>query len=126
MQNFLSNIKEVQNRKNKFINNEKIGKSDNNNNIPNIKSIVDKKKIEVFDEEEFMKIKKRNLSSNKVNIFNLNNDLKYLDKTLKFEKINNYDNIGKKILIDENILPPNNFNFKDTFNKTLMNNIIKK
>ena len=126
MKSFLSNIKEIQNRKNNFQENEiKKDKSFNINNIPNIKSIVDKKQIEVFDEDEFIQIKKRNLSSTKVNI-NLNKDLKFLDKTLKLQNINCNYNVGKKVLFDENILPPNKFDFKDIFSKTLFNNISKK
>ena len=130
MQNFLSNMKELQNRKNNFQKNEnkKIGNSTNFNNIPNIKSIVDKKEIEVFDEEEFIKIRKRNLSSSKINCFTLNQDLKYLDRTLKLQNIrkSNYNNIiGSKTLIDENVSPPNNINFKEKFTKTLID-ILKK
>ena len=127
MENYLLNIKEVNNRKNNFKKNNKNNeKHSNNNNIQNIKSIVDKNKIEVFDEEEFMQIKKRNLSSNKINISKVNEDLKYLENTLKLPNMNIYHNIGKKIFIDENILPPNNFDFKEIFNRTLINNIIKK
>ena len=132
LQNFITNIKEVQNRNNNFKVNEKKNQNNSNNiynDIPNIKSIVDKKKLEVFDEDEFIKIKKRNFSSNKINSFNINQDLKYLDKTLKLQNIyqSNYnDNIEKKILINKDILPPNNFDFKDIFNKTLMNNIRNK
>ena len=132
MQNFISNIKEIQNRNNNFKINEKKNQDNSNNiynKIPNIKSIVDEQKLEVFDEEEYMKIKKRNFSSNKINIFNINQDLKYLDKTLKLQNIhqsNYYVNIRTKIFNDENILPPNNFDFKEIFNKNLMENIRKK
>ena len=116
MQNFLLNIKGINNRRNNFMKNKKNEKS-LNNNIPDIKSIVDKNKIEVFDEDEFMQIKKRNLSSNKINILKVNEDLKYLENTTKLQKMNIYNNIGKKIIIDENVLPPNIFNYKDIFNK---------
>ena len=125
MQNYLSNFKDNLNNKNNSKKNDK-KENVNNNNIPNIKTIVDKSHLEYFDEDEFIQIKKRNLSSNKVNISNLNQDLKYLDKTLKLENINYYDNIGKKIISDENVLPPNNINYKEIFSKTLLNNFIKK
>ena len=121
MQNFLLNIQGINNRRNNFMKNKK----SLNNNIPDIKSIVDKNKIEVFDEEEFMQIKKRNLSSNKINILKVNEDLKYLENTIKLQNMNIYNNIGKKIIIDENILPPNIFDYKEIFNKTLLNNIKK-
>ena len=132
MQNLISNIKEIQDRNNNFKINEKknLDNSDNiYNKIPNIKSIVDEQKLEVFDEEEYMKIKKRNFSSNKINTFNINQDLKSLDKTLKLKNIlqpNYYENIRIKTYIDDNVLPPNNFDFKEIFNKTLMENIRKK
>ena len=126
MQNIILNLNDTQKRKK---NCKKISykNSDNmkDNNIPSIKSIVDEKKLEVFDEDEFIKIKKRNFSSTKVNTYNVNQNLKYLDKTIKINNINEPKYASNKIYIDENILPPNNFNFKEMYTNSLIKNILK-
>jgi len=126
MQNIILNLNDTQKRKK---NCKKISyKNSNNmkdNNIPDIKSIVDEKKLEVFDEDEFIKIKKRNFSSTKVNTYNVNQNLKYLDKTIKINNINEPKYASNKIYIDENILPPNNFNFKEMYTNSLIKNILK-
>ena len=126
MQNIILNLNDTQKRKK---NCKKISykNSDNmkDNNIPSIKSIVDEKKLEVFDEDEFIKIKKRNFSSTKVNTYNMNQNLKYLDKTIKINNINEPKYANNKIYIDENILPPNNFNFEEMYTNSLIKNILK-
>ena len=59
----------------------------------------------------------------------LNQDLKFLDKTLQLQNIqktkNNLNNLGNKTFINEKVLPPNNINIKEMFNKTLVE-ILKK
>jgi hypothetical protein len=131
MQNFLSNIRENQNKKNnyKMMENKKYNNVSNIDYIPNIKSIIDKKNLEVFDEDEFIKIRKRNFTSSKVKNYALNKDLRYLDKTLQLQNIRktkyNINIISNKSFVNENVLPPNNINFKEMFNKTLIE-ILKK
>jgi hypothetical protein len=128
MQNIILNLNDTQKRKK---NSKKISyknsdnMKDNVNNIPNIKSIVDEKKLEVFDEDEFIQIKRRNFSSTKVNPYNMNKNLKYLDKTIKINNINEPKYTSNKVYIDENILPPNNFNFKEMYTNSLIKNILK-
>ena len=127
MQNFLNvNLNEFQ--KNKIVI-KKISKSNmNDNNIPNIKKIAEEK-IEVFDKEEFMQIKKRNLSTKKNKIkINLDADFKKLNRNnIKYRSINkdlNNENIGNKTL-NENILPPNNLNIKPILNQNIVKTILK-
>ena len=128
MQNIIWNLNDTQKRKKnckkisyKNSNNMK----DNINKIPSIKSIVDEKKLEIFDEDEFIQIKKRNFSSTKVNSYNMNENLKYLDKTIKINNINVPKYISNNAYIDENILPPNNFNFKEIYTNSLIEKILK-
>ena len=128
MQNIILNLNDTQKRKKnckkisyKNSNNMK----DNINNIPSIKSIVDEKKLEVFDEDEFLQIKKRNFSSTKFNPYNMNENMKYLDKTIKINNINMPKYISNNAYIDENILPPNNFNFKEIYTNSLSEKILK-
>ena len=126
MQNFLNvNLNEFQ--KNKIVI-KKISKSKMNDNIPNIKKIAEEK-IEVFDKEEFMQIKKRNLSTKKNKIkINLDADFKKLNRNnIKYRSINkdlNNENIGNKTL-NENILPPNNLNIKPILNQNIVKTILK-
>ena len=128
MQNIILNLNDTQKRKKNlkkisYKNSDKM--KDNTNNIPNIKSIVDEKKLEVFDEDEFIQIKRRNFSSTKVNPYNMKKNLKYLDKTIKINNINEPKYTSNKTYIDENILPPNNFNFKEMYTNSLIKNILK-
>ena len=126
MQNFLNvNLNEFQ--KNKVVI-KKLSKSKINDNIPNIKKITEEK-IEVFDEEEFMQIKRRNLSTKKNKIkINLDADFKKLNRSnKKYRNINkeiNNENIGNKTL-NENILPPNNLNIKPILNQNIVKTILK-
>ena len=126
MQNFLNvNLNEFQ--KNKIVI-KKISKAKMNDNIPNIKKIAEEK-IEVFDKEEFMQIKKRNLSTKKNKIrINLDADFKKLNRNnIKYRSINkdlNNENIGNKTL-NENILPPNNLNIKPILNQNIVKTILK-
>ena len=126
MQNFLNS--NINNNSNK-ISAKKIQNSKMSDNVPNIRSIADEK-IEVFDEEEFLQIKKRNLTSKKNNIkINLEEDFKKLNrKNIRYRKNNdsiNYDNIGNKTTNGENILPPNNLNIKPILNQNIVKTILK-
>ena len=98
------------------------------NGVPNIKTIVEEK-MEVFDEEEFMQIKKRNLSTKKTNIkINLDEDFKKLKRNNIIYRKNNdiyYDNVGNKTMNGENILPPNNLKLKPILNQNIMKTILK-
>ena len=128
MQNIILNLNDTQKRKKnlkKISYKNSDNMKDNVNNIPNIKSIVDEKKLEVFDEDEFIQIKRRNFSSTKVNPYNMKKNLKYLDKTIKINNINEPKYTSNKTYIDENILPPNNFNFKEMYTNSLIKNILK-
>ena len=124
MQNFI-NINESQKNK---INKNKLRNSKMNGHIPNIKTIVEEK-MEVFDEEEFMQIKKRNLSTKKTNIkINLDEDFKKLKRNNIIYRKNNdiyYDNVGNKTMNGENILPPNNLKLKPILNQNIMKTILK-
>ena len=123
MQNFI-NINE--NQKNKTSKN--ILRNSKMNGVPNIKTIVEEK-MEVFDEEEFMQIKKRNLSTKKTNIkINLDEDFKKLKRNNIIYRKNNdiyYDNVGNKTMNGENILPPNNLKLKPILNQNIMKTILK-
>ena len=123
MQNFI-NINE--NQKNKTSKN--ILRNSKMNGVPNIKTIVEEK-MEVFDEEEFMQIKKRNLSTKKTNIkINLDEDFKKLKRNDIIYRKNNdiyYDNVGNKTMNGENILPPNNLKLKPILNQNIMKTILK-
>ena len=86
--------------------------------------------MEVFDEEEFMQIKKRNLSSKKTKIkINLDEDFKKLNRnSIKYRNLNkdiNTENAGNKTINGENILPPNNLNLKSIFNQNIVKTILK-
>ena len=123
MQNFFSvNLNELQKNK---IAMKKLSKSKLNDDVPNIKAIAEEK-LEVFDEEEFMQIKKRNLSTKKTKIqINLDEDFKKLNRNnKKYRNINN-ENIGNKTMNGENILPPNNLNLKSIFNQNIVKTILK-
>ena len=124
MMNFINSN---ENQKNK-LNKKNLTKSKINNNIPNIKTIADEK-IEVFDEEEFLQIKKRNFSTKKTNIkINLDEDFKRLNRnTVKYRKNNDiyFDNIGNKTVNGENILPPNNLKLKPILNQNIVKTILK-
>jgi hypothetical protein len=123
MQNFI-NINE--NQKNKTSKN--ILRNSKMNGVPNIKTIVEEK-MEIFDEEEFMQIKKRNLSTKKTNIkINLDEDFKKLKRNNIIYRKNNdiyYDNVGNKTMNGENILPPNNLKLKPILNQNIMKTILK-
>ena len=124
MRNFINSN---ENQKNK-LNKKNLAKARINNNIPNIKTIADEK-IEVFDEEEFLQIKKRNFSTKKTNIkINLDEDFKKLNRnTVKYRKNNDiyFDNIGNKTMNGENILPPNNLKLKPILNQNIVKTILK-
>ena len=124
MQNFI-NINE--NQKNRTTKN-KLRNSKMNGVIPNIKTIVEEK-MEVFDEEEFMQIKKRNLSTKKTNIkINLEEDFKKFKRNNMIYRKNNdinYDNVGNKTMNGENILPPNNLKLKPILNQNIVKTILK-
>ena len=127
MQNIISNLNDTQKRKKncKKISYKNLDNT-KDNNIPSIKSIVDQKKLEVFDEDEFIQIKKRNFSSTKVNQYIMNKNLKYLDKTIKINNINEPKYSINKTYIEENILPPNNLNLKPILNQNIVKTILKK
>ena len=123
MMNFLNSNETQKNKLNK----KNLSKSKKNNNIPNIKTIADEK-IEVFDEEEFLQIKKRNFSTKKTNIkINLDEDFKKLNRNIKYRKNNDiyFDNIGNKTMNEENILPPNNLKLKPILNQNIVKTILK-
>ena len=124
MQNFI-NLNETQ--KNRTTKN-KLRNSKMNGGIPNIKTIVEEK-MEVFDEEEFMQIKKRNLSTKKTNIkINLEEDFKKFKRNNMIYRKNNdinYDNVGNKTMNGENILPPNNLKLKPILNQNIVKTILK-
>ena len=124
MQNFINSNESQKNK----INKNKIRNSKMNGHIPNIKTIVEEK-MEVFDEEEFMQIKKRNLSTKKTNIkINLEEDFrKFKRNNILYRKNNDsyYDNVGNKTMNNENILPPNNLKLKPILNQNIMKTILK-
>ena len=127
MQNFFNiNLNEYQKNKVAI---KQLSKSKINSGVPNIKAIGEEK-MEVFDEEEFMQIKKRNLSSKKTKIkINLDEDFKKLNRnSIKYRNLNkdiNNDNAGNKTINGENILPPNNLNLKSIFNQNIVKTILK-
>ena len=124
MQNFI-NINESQKNK---TNKNRLRNTNMNGHVPNIKTIVEEK-MEVFDEEEFMQIKKRNLSTKKTNIkINLDEDFKKLKRNNIIYRKNNdtyYDNVGNKTMNGENILPPNNLKLKPILNQNIVKTILK-
>ena len=124
MQNFI-NINESQKNK---TNKNRLRNTKMNGHIPNIKTIVEEK-MEVFDEEEFMQIKKRNLSTKKTNIkINLEEDFRKLKRNNILYRKNNdtyYDNVGNKTMNNENILPPNNLKLKPILNQNIVKTILK-
>ena len=124
MQNFI-NINESQKNK---TNKNRLRNTKMNGHIPNIKTIVEEK-MEVFDEEEFMQIKKRNLSTKKTNIkINLEEDFRKLKRNNILYRKNNdtyYDNVGNKTINNENILPPNNLKLKPILNQNIVKTILK-
>ena len=119
MQNFFNiNLNEYQKNKVAI---KQLSKSKINSEVPNIKAIGEEK-MEVFDEEEFMQIKKRNLSSKRTKIkINLDEDFKKLNRnSIKYRNLNKdiiTENAGNKTINGENILPPNNLNLKSIFNQ---------
>ena len=127
MQNFFNiNLNEYQKNKVAI---KQLSKSKINSGVPNIKAIGEEK-MEVFDEEEFMQIKKRNLSSKKTKIkINLDEDFKKLNRnSIKYRNLNkdiNTENAGNKTINGENILPPNNLNLKSIFNQNIVKTILK-
>ena len=127
MQNFFNiNLNEYQKNKVAI---KQLSKSKINSEVPNIKAIGEEK-MEVFDEEEFMQIKKRNLSSKKTKIkINLDEDFKKLNRnSIKYRNLNkdiNTENAGNKTINGENILPPNNLNLKSIFNQNIVKTILK-
>ena len=124
MQNFI-NINESQKNK---TNKNRLRNTNMNGHVPNIKKIVEEK-MEVFDEEEFMQIKKRNLSTKKTNIkINLEEDFRKLKRNNILYRKNNdtyYDNVGNKTMNNENILPPNNLKLKPILNQNIVKTILK-
>ena len=124
MQNFI-NINESQKNK---TNKNRLRNTNMNGHVPNIKTIVEEK-MEVFDEEEFMQIKKRNLSTKKTNIkINLEEDFRKLKRNNILYRKNNdtyYDNVGNKTINNENILPPNNLKLKPILNQNIVKTILK-
>ena len=124
MQNFI-NINESQKNK---TNKNRLRNTNMNGHVPNIKTIVEEK-MEVFDEEEFMQIKKRNLSTKKTNIkINLEEDFRKLKRNNILYRKNNdtyYDNVGNKTMNNENILPPNNLKLKPILNQNIVKTILK-
>ena len=124
MQNFI-NINESQKNK---TNKNRLRNTNMNGHVPNIKTIVEEK-MEVFDEEEFMQIKKRNLSTKKANIkINLEEDFRKLKRNNILYRKNNdtyYDNVGNKTINNENILPPNNLKLKPILNQNIVKTILK-
>ena len=124
MQNFINLNGTQKNRTSK----NKLRNSKMNGAIPNIKTIVEEK-MEVFDEEEFMQIKKRNLSTKKTNIkINLEEDFKKFKRNNMIYRKNNdinYDNVGNKTMNGENILPPNNLKLKPILNQNIVKTILK-
>ena len=126
MQNYFNvNLNEIQKNKVAI---KKLSKSKINEDIPNIKTIAEEK-IVVFDKEEFLQIKKRNLSTKKAKIkINLEEDFKRLNRNNKFRNRNNeiyYENNENKTMNSENILPPNNLNLKPILNQNIVKTILK-
>ena len=124
MQNFININESQKNKTNKNI----LRNTKMNGHVPNIKTIVEEK-MEVFDEEEFMQIKKRNLSTKKANIkINLEEDFRKLKRNNILYRKNNdtyYDNVGNKTMNNENILPPNNLKLKPILNQNIVKTILK-
>ena len=126
MQNYFNvNLNEIQKNKVAI---KKLSKSKINEDIPNIKTIAEEK-IVVFDKEEFLQIKKRNLSTKKAKIkINLEEDFKRLNRNNKFRNRNSeiyYENNENKTMNSENILPPNNLNLKPILNQNIVKTILK-
>ena len=126
MQNYFNvNLNEIQKNKVAI---KKLSKSKINEDIPNIETIAEEK-IVVFDKEEFLQIKKRNLSTKKAKIkINLEEDFKRLNRNNKFRNRNNeiyYENNENKTMNSENILPPNNLNLKPILNQNIVKTILK-
>ena len=124
MQNFININGSQKNKTNK----NRLRNTNMNGHVPNIKTIVEEK-MEVFDEEEFMQIKKRNLSTKKTNIkINLEEDFRKLKRNNILYRKNNdtyYDNVGNKTMNNENILPPNNLKLKPILNQNIVKTILK-